>query len=101
HPGGVGYWIVSLGRLRRGRGFLGSDRLVSTVPSSQGSSGSPLLTLDGTVVGLTYAGIPDRRRQPGTPPEPTDDRVRESFEVETDSLHVPVETVLDTVEGWE
>lgn len=100
HPGGVGYWIISLGRLRRGRGLLGGDRLVSTVPSAQGNSGSPLLTLDGRVVGLTYAGIPNRSRRPGTAPEPTDDRLRESFTVDTDALHVPIETTIETLENW-
>jgi serine protease Do len=100
HPGGVGYWVISLGRLRRGRGFLDRDRLVSTVPSAQGNSGSPLLTLDGRVVGLTYAGVPETTRRPGEPPEPSDARVRESFAVDTDSLHVPVGTVRETVAGW-
>ncbi|MFC4358713.1 trypsin-like peptidase domain-containing protein [Halobium salinum] len=102
HPGGVGYWVISLGRLRRGRGFgfVGGDQLVSTVPSAQGSSGSPLLNLDGEVVGLTYAGVPETTRRPGSAPEPSDPRVRESFEVDTDSLHVPVETVLETVADW-
>jgi serine protease Do len=100
HPGGVGHWVISLGRLRRGPGFFDRDRLVSTVPSAQGNSGSPLLTLDGRVVGLTYAGVPETTRRPGEAPEPSDPRVRESFAVDTDSLHVPVGTVRETVAEW-
>ena len=47
HPDAVGTWIVSLGRVVRVRG----DRIFTDVPCGPGDSGSPLLTLDGGVVG--------------------------------------------------
>lgn len=101
HPGGVGRWIITLGRfLGRGRSLGSGETLRSSVPSRQGSSGSPVLTLDGTVVGLTFASAPQAVRRPGTAPEPTDDRVYERLRVETNSLHVPIEETLETVRRW-
>jgi serine protease Do len=101
HPGSVGNWVISLGAFSGRTGLLGTgETLKSTVPSTRGSSGSPLLTLDGDVVGLTYASTTARGRLPGAAPEPSDDRVRESFETDSTALHVPVETVESTVEQW-
>lgn len=47
HPDAVGTWIISLGQVVRLRG----DRIFTDVPCGPGDSGSPLLTLDGGVVG--------------------------------------------------
>jgi S1-C subfamily serine protease len=50
HPGNVGNWIMSIGRHDSyERGF---NWLLSTVPTSSGNSGGPLLTVDGDVVGV-------------------------------------------------
>jgi serine protease Do len=101
HPGSVGNWVISLGRFGGRTGVLGSgETLRTSVPSARGSSGSPLLTLDGDVVGLTYASTMERGRFPGSAPEPTDDRVRESFETSSAALHVPVATVESLVDRW-
>ncbi|SEO37725.1 serine protease Do [Halogranum amylolyticum] len=101
HPGSVGNWIISLGRFGGRTGVLGSgDTLRSSVPSAQGNSGSPLVTLDGDVVGLTYASTMGQGRFPGSTPEPSDDRVRESFASNSSALHVPVETVEELVDEW-
>ncbi|MCU4750909.1 serine protease [Halobacteria archaeon AArc-curdl1] len=47
HPDAVGTWIISSGRVVRLRG----DRIFTDVPCGPGDSGSPLLTLDGAVIG--------------------------------------------------
>lgn len=72
HPGEVGYWIISMGRFierRTNENFSGTEytELRSVVPGRPGVSGSPVLTLDGTVVGITYGGEPILSRESGTP----------------------------------
>ena len=47
HPDAVGTWIISLGRVVRVRG----ERIFTDVPCGPGDSGSPLLTLEGAVIG--------------------------------------------------
>jgi serine protease Do len=101
HPGAVGNWVVSLGRFSGRTGVFGTgDTLRSTVPTARGNSGSPLVTLDGDVVGLTFASTTRASRFPGTAPEPSDDAVREEFRPESTALHVPVERVTSLVEEW-
>lgn len=70
HPGEVGYWITSMGRFVSERQSFTSDGdeytgLNSVVPGRQGVSGSPVLTLDGEVVGMTWGGGPFGNRDPG------------------------------------
>lgn len=62
HPSGVGKWIISLGHFDHYGTHFQSNRnapeFTTFMPSRSGNSGSPVLTLDGTVVGMTYAGAP-------------------------------------------
>lgn len=50
HPGNAGNWIMSIGRHESYERDL--DWLLSTVPTSSGNSGGPLLTVDGDAVGV-------------------------------------------------
>lgn len=75
HPFGIGNWVVSIGRyVEEDHG----DALLTSVPSLSGNSGAPLLTLDGSVVGITTGGVP-RDRLGSETPEPVDLEVYEEF----------------------
>lgn len=101
HPGTVGNWVVSLGRFTGRTGTFGTgDALRSTVPTARGNSGSPLVTLDGDVVGLTFASTTRTSRIPGRAPEPSDAVVRETFRPDSTALHVPVDRVASLVDEW-
>lgn len=99
HPGMVGKWAIGLGRFHTYDERF--DWLLTTVPSEQGNSGSPLVTLDGTVVGLTSG----TRSKPGYGPandyRGDDPPVFAERYPDTDySAHVPVGTVEEQVAGW-
>lgn len=60
HPIGVGDWVIGLGPFANyGRGFTQSSNTASVfqsyLPSRPGNSGSPVATLDGTIVGMTFS----------------------------------------------
>jgi serine protease Do len=72
HPGEVGYWIISMGRFVEASQSYSSDgteytALTSVVPGRRGVSGSPVLTLDGEVVGMTHGGEDFEVREMGEP----------------------------------
>ncbi|XVH30974.1 S1 family peptidase [Haloferacaceae archaeon DSL9] len=58
HPGAVGFWITSLGETVTINGDPEGivTEICSSVPSGHGSSGAPVVDLDGSVVGVTRAG---------------------------------------------
>jgi serine protease Do len=98
NPGGVGNWVISLGR------YLGetdgeADGFRSTVPARGGASGSPTLTLDGEVVGMLSgtafpeSGLEGTTETTGTDVYGPDDRIM----VEE---HVGIDAVVDRIEGW-
>lgn len=93
HPIGPGRWIISLGRYRRRDRAFG---LLSIIPSQSGNSGSPLMTPDGSVVGLTTGGTNngevDYSRSETVYTEFPDDA--------TLATSVPIETVLERVDEW-
>lgn len=100
HPYAVGNWIVSLGR------FVGShgrtDRLLSTLPTMQGNSGSPVLTLDGECVAMTTGSVPrdQQLRRVGEAPDPAPPHVHEAYDDATYGFHHAVETVEEYVAEW-
>lgn len=98
NPGGFGKWVLTLGELKE-RSTHGD--LVTSVPGLQGVSGSPLLDMDGKVVGMTYAGQPRMDWEPGQRPmpSPTDVEIYPMVP-ESDGLHVPIKDALDLLEDW-
>ncbi len=95
HPGAVGDWVISLGRFRTFRESL--DWVLADVPTASGSSGSPLVTLDGRVVGCVS----------GATRSPNDDTVDRPDDVYTDfpeedrlASAVPSATVEESVAEW-
>lgn len=97
HPGGFGNWVVTLGAVRsRSR-----SAITSTVPGQSGNSGSPVLTLDGKVVGMTFGGSSTGGAGSGGTPQPSPDDVHyHPLAAEEDSLHVPIELAMERLEAW-
>jgi len=97
NPGGVGNWVISLGR------YLGetggeADGFLSSIPSRGGSSGSPTMTIDGTVVGL-HSGVATAR---DTPRDETDTAgsVYGPQDLTPKNEHVGAEAIHDSVREW-
>jgi len=100
HPGGIGNWVISLG----GYVSMEGDSFRGDVPGRPGVSGSPILTLDGKVVGLTNGSTPAEPSEanfagPSTPP--SDSEVYQSIlELAQYSTHITIDTVLQKVAEW-
>lgn len=92
HPGPVGSWIPSIGRFVRYDSMgtrIARHQLVTSVPADGGNSGSPTMTLDGEVVGITYAGLPQTEQEfsPETVYTDFDDHRYDTHHISTDVLH--------------
>lgn len=94
HPGSVGEWIMSIGRHESYE--PGIDWLLSTVPTSQGNSGGPLLTVDGDVVGVV-SGSTSGSNEDYSKSETLYTELPSSEELTTS---VPAATLVEPVDGW-
>ncbi|HUH15245.1 MAG TPA: serine protease [Gaiellaceae bacterium] len=79
-------WFASIGRFRAME--EGGALLASTVAGGEGSSGSPILSLDGTVVGVIHSG------RPAELPAGPVSRVRTSLVDTSTALGAPIEDAL-------
>lgn len=100
HPYAIGNWVIASGEYVRERKF--GDAILTTTPNMSGNSGSPLVTLDGTVVGLTTGGVPKERRsrRVGEAPEPVEPTVYESYQDATYATHNPATLVEQYLNDW-
>ena len=96
HPGEVGDWVISLGRYAKYNPGINWE--LSDIPTSQGNSGSPILTLDGVVFGCisgttTMSGGSGRVDRP--------DRVYTEFSAkEQFATATPSKTIEEWVAEW-
>lgn len=98
HPGNFGFWVLAAGPfLRRDR----ENQFASEVPILVGNSGSPVLDLDGMVVGMsTSATIDDEQAEAWGEPF-RDETVRHTpIRPEITTYHVPIDVALDRMEAW-
>lgn len=105
HPGGIGNWLISLGKIDSVRpDSHGKDtytELTSTVPGRSGVSGSPLLDLNGEVIGLTFAGSPIQGKPIDKAPLLAEPIVYDRpISTLSTAIHVGVSAVKDRYNAW-
>jgi serine protease Do len=98
HPGGVGNWVIALGRYL-GETDTEADGFLTSIPSEGGSSGSPTVTLDGEVVGLLSGGeFVGNSSQNAT--EPASTTVYGPDDHPERGEHVGIGAITDWIERW-
>lgn len=104
HPGGFGNWVITLGQFdHRDDGLHGVDELNTTVPVLSGNSGSPVVTLEGEVVGLLNSSRSKDEvdLRPSGAPRPSPLAVQTNLLTEDSwSSAVPIETAIERSEDW-
>lgn len=100
HPFAIGNWVISTGEYVRDQRH--GDAFLTTTPNMSGNSGSPLVTMDASVVGLTTGGVPKERsvREAGEAPEPVAPTVYESYQDATYATHNSASVVQRYVDEW-
>ncbi|WP_458210824.1 S1 family peptidase [Haladaptatus sp. NG-SE-30] len=96
HPGNVGDWVMSLGR------YVSSNSrtnwLLADIPTADGCSGSPLLTLDGVVVGCIHGTTPtEHEKKRLNRPE----SVFTSYPERSLATAAPAKTITEWVAKWQ
>lgn len=98
NPSMIGNWVISLGEYVKEAEF--SNAFHTEMPSTNGNSGSPVITLDGDVVGLTYGGV--NRADVSGPPTPSDQGALEEYPYQTTQYgeHETIEVVEEYFQQW-
>lgn len=105
NPGAVGNWVISLGRFVERTQMKTAERtfddIKSTVPGRKGNSGSPVATLNGRVIGMTYGGGPVIDFQPDARPHPDPPGVYDRMLPELSyAYHVGIDVIEELLEEW-
>ena len=98
HPSSLEFWTASVGPFLAHR----EPFFASNVSGQPGVSGSPVIDVDGDVVGMTWGGhyVRAPRRSVGESPRPGDGRVMTSFEEAVNGMHSymhRIETAYDAI----
>lgn len=98
----LGYWTISVGRFRRRVDRPNATWLLTDLPTMRGNSGSPVLTLDGEAVGLTFGDVPKSGTGPVERPTPGSTAVYASYPRQRVEYagHLAIETVRQVLERW-
>lgn len=96
HPSEVGDWVISLGHYSQYESGINWE--LSDIPTDQGNSGSPILTLDGTVFGCVSGTTTMSGRSEGV--DRSEEVYTEFPEEETLATAVPSKTVRKWVDEW-
>ncbi|WP_418281920.1 trypsin-like peptidase domain-containing protein [Halorubrum sp. DTA98] len=85
HPYSLDFWTPSVGPFITHR----EPFFASNIPGQPGVSGSPVLDVDGDVIGMTWGGQYVRRpsREPGENPQPGEERILPAFEEAMNGMH--------------
>lgn len=96
----LGYWTISVGRFRRR--VDDQSWLLSDLPTMPGNSGSPVLTLDGQVIGTTFGAVPKAGTGPSAAPTPGPTQVYATYPRRRVEFagHITIETVERSVRQW-
>ena len=95
HPGNAGNWIMSIGR--HDSYEPGIDWLLSTVPTSRGNSGGPLMTVDGEVVGIVSGSTRESRDDYSK----SDELYTELPSTPSLTTSVPATTMVESLDEWD
>lgn len=98
----LGYWTVSTGQFRRRVALDGRSWLLTDLPTMPGNSGSPVLTLQGNVVGMTFGAVPKAGTGVSEEPTPGSTTVYATYPRQRVEFggHLTIETVRNYVAQW-
>jgi S1-C subfamily serine protease len=108
HPGGLGNWVPTIGAFVTVRDEVDLsaqpyDALIISTPVMGGNSGSPVLDLDGNVVGIVWSGeSPTNGRLHGdvAPPVPSSSELRQYLAISDYGLAISIDEALVRIAPW-
>lgn len=102
HPSGIEQWLIALGEART-QELRGGWAFEAEIPSKGGTSGSPAATLDGEIVGMSWAGSSVQPFRPvDEPPGVGPTKVYEEYPIQkyNRTLHISIDRIQELVSEW-